>query len=222
MIMKENFKYNPDENRYDYYRISHCSRDLYLRKSRCADKLSFLKDISRALKTCERRKRVWNAFVWEPFKMRLQKSAELNGGKLVMHAKPTHSYTGDQDMWWQYEYSYHESFSAWTYCHHWIPEPSEKLNLKLGNTLYELSNKDQRVFGNKHFWLEHLLKQELERYVYSLYDYSWLRQHAYDEKLVKIILDDKEYWYKINMNKHGVPCWQNFIWRSAETEIVKL
>jgi hypothetical protein len=224
MNMKENFKYNPDENRYDYYRISHCSRDLYLRKGRCADKLSFLKDISRALETCERRYRVWDAFVWKPFEARLQKSAELNGGKLIMHTKPTHNYNGDQDMWWEYEYSYHENFKSWGYNQRWIKEPDEKLNLKLGNTLYELSTKSQRVFGNKRYWLEHFLKQELERYVYSMYDYSWLMEyyHLEKEKLIKIILADNEYWYKIVMNKHGVPCWQNFIWRSGETEVVQL
>jgi hypothetical protein len=205
---------------YEWYCLPYTKKkDFYFKKSRLSDRPQFIRSIATALQKIDGLERRWNTFVWKPFLEVLKKKAE--NGKLILHVKPTHDYTGDQSAWWEYTYSEDDRY-GWGYSFKWIDEPSEKLNHKFGEMLYRYDRYQRRRFNQKQFWLTELLKRELERYIYSLYDYAWLNKNASSGKIVKIQVLGLDYWYRIVYNKHGVACWENFIWQSNDITTVKL
>jgi hypothetical protein len=178
-----------------------------------------LNDMARAYQTAQRQDKEWDERVWFPFLDEI-KTRAVND-KIVLHAKPTHEYTGDQNKWWAWDYSKMDDRYGWGYSFDWIEEPNEKINHDLGQKLYEL-DRYQRKFGKRVFMLQKLLEKYLLEYVYRIYNYEWLYKNQFSGKLVKITLRGDEYWYHIAMNKHGVSTWENFIWQSNQTEEINL
>jgi hypothetical protein len=178
-----------------------------------------LNDMARAYQTAQRQDKEWDERVWFPFLDEI-KTRAVND-KIVLHAKPTHEYTGDQNKWWAWDYSKMDDRYGWRYSFDWIEEPNEKINHDLGQKLYEL-DRYQRKFGKRVFMLQKLLEKYLLEYVYRIYNYEWLYKNQFSGKSVKITLRGDEYWYRIAMNKHGVSTWENFIWQSNQTEEINL
>ena len=178
-----------------------------------------LNDMARAYQTAQRQDREWHERVWFPFLDEIE--ARAVNDKVILHAKPTHGYTGEQNEWWEYEYSNTNPRYGWIYSFDWIEEPKEKINHDLGQKLYDL-DRYQRKFGKRVFMLKKLLEKYLSKYVYRIYDYEWLYKNQFSGKIVKITLRGDEYWYRITTNRNGVPVWENFIWQSNQTEEINL
>jgi hypothetical protein len=192
---------------------------LLLRKEREKNLPHLLNDISRIYIAAQCQYEKWRNVVWNPLNEELKRLAVDD--KVFFHAKPTHTYTGEQDQWWLYEYSKSERPYGWSYSSKWVDEPAVKLNHELGQKFYEL-DRYQSKFGIRVYILEKILAYWLEKYLYSLYSYEWLNQNMFSEKIIKINLHGDEYWYKIQMSRHGVPLWKNFIWQSNNTEEIYL
>jgi hypothetical protein len=178
-----------------------------------------LNDMARAYQTAQRQDKEWDERVWFPFLEEIK--ARAVNDKIVLHCKPTHEYTGDQNKWWAWDYSKMDDRYGWGYSFNWIEEPKEKINHDLVQKLYEL-DRYQKKFGKRVFMLQKLLEKYLLIYMYRIYNYEWLVNNQFSGKLVKITLRGDEYWYHIAMNKHGVPTWENFIWQSNQTEEINL
>jgi hypothetical protein len=192
---------------------------LLLRKDRQRNLPQFLNDIARIYKKAQNQYENWRMTVWNPLHEELKSFSKDD--KVLFHAKPTHAYSGEQNQWWLYEYSKSPRPYGWSYSYKWVDEPEVKLHHELGQKFYDL-DRYQSKFGRRDYILEKILAYWLEKYVYSMYDYEWLHQNMYSEKLIKINLHNDEYWYKIEMNRHGVPLWKNFIWQSNNTEEINL
>lgn len=178
-----------------------------------------LNDMARAYQTAQRQDREWDERVWYPFLDEIK--ARAVDDKVILHANPTHEYTGEQCKWWEYEYSNINPRYGWGYSFNWIEEPPEKINYDLGQKLYDL-DRYQRKFGERVFMLQKLLEKYLLKYVYLIYDYQWLDKNQFSGKIMKITLRGDEYWYRIVANRNGVHVWENFIWQSNKTEEINL
>ena len=222
--MHETFKFDIEDQQafYDKYTSSYVE-GLYgrflIRRERENDLIAFVNDLVRAYKTAQRQYNNWRDNVWKPLCQEIEDLAVDN--KVLLHAKPTHKYKGDQTMWWAYRYSKLAPLYRWGYSFDWIDEPKEKINHELGQRLYDLDRYSKK-FSHREYVLKSLLGQYLSKYLYSLYDYQWLHDNQFSEKLVKFTLLGDEYWYRIAWNKSGVPVWENFIWQSSKAEEINL
>lgn len=193
---------------------------LLLKLSREEDLPKFLNDIAKAYKKAQRQYEDWRKKVWFPLLEEIQSLAVDD--KVLLHAKPTHDYTGDQNKWWLYKYSNSPKPYGWGYSFDWVDEePKEKLNYELGQKLYEL-DRYQEKFNTRVWVLKELLKKYLLKYIYDLYDLEWVTGHCYSNKLAKFNLQGDEYWYRIEFSRYGVPVWKNFIWQSNNTEEINI
>ena len=195
-------------------------KSLLLKLSREKDLPKFLNDIAKAYKKAQRQYDVWRKNVWFPLLDDIQSLAV--GDEVLLHAKPTHTYSGDGNKWWLYKYSNSPKPYGWGYSFDWVDEePEEKLNHELGQRLYEL-DKYQDKFTRRIWVLERLLKTYLRRYTYEVYDQCWVHENPFSEKIVKFKLQGDEYWYRIEFNLYGIPVWENFIWQTNNTEEIDL
>lgn len=189
-----------------------------VRKNRSGAK--YLNELSRAYQTAQRQYSDWREKNFNPIFDTLISLAV--DGKIICHAKPTHKYEMYRNHdWWEYSISDTPKM-GWGWSFNWIPEPEEKIHHELGQKLYELDQKSKK-YSRRRYILELVLKDELEKYLLSIYGYKWLDENQYKEdKLVKINLRGDQFWYRISRNRNGVPVWENFIWQSNKTEEINL
>ena len=204
---------------YTNIHVEGCKNRCLLRKKRFDNTKAFLSQLARAYKTAQRQYNQWRNDVWIPLFDQLKSLAV--DGVTKFHAKPTHEYRMYLDHdWWEYDLSESSPF-GWGYSFSWISEPDQKLHHELGQKFYHL-DQYQKKFSSREYTLEKILKQQLLDYVYELYNHEWLVQNQFSGKIIKIELQDDEYWYHIGMRNNGTPMWENFIWQSNDTEILKI
>lgn len=198
--------------------IENINGSFLIRKERLKNLNKYLINLARAYKTAQRQYEDWREKVWHPLHEQLKSFAVDNTVKF--HAKPTHDYKmyKNQD-WWQYTLSKSEPPYGWGYTFDWIEEPKEKLYHELGQKFYHL-DQYQKKFGHRVYTLEKLLKAKLYDFVFSKYNWKWLHDNQFSEKIIKIELLGDEYWFQIGRTKSGTPMWENFIWQSNQTETI--
>lgn len=191
-----------------------------VRRNRLENMSQYLLSLARAYKTAQRQYENWRETVWIPLFEEIQALAV--DGVVKFHAKPTHQYQMYENRnWWEYTLRKGEKPYGWGYSFDWIDEPKEKLHHSLGQKFYSL-DKYQSKFSNRTCILSKILKQYLLDFVYKKYDYQWLHDNQFSEKLVKIELLGDEYWFRIGRGRRGGVVWENFIWQNNQTETIKI
>lgn len=182
-----------------------------IRRERLADLPKCLNSISKAYQTTQRQRSEWDEKVWNPLWEEMKFSAVYE--QFQAHAKANGG-------WWLMTFSKTPTI-GWGWSFSWVEKPKKPVNLDFGQRFYD-ADEYSKKFSNRGYILGEILKSLLGSYVYRIYNYEWLENNQFSNKIIKINLNGDEYWYKIGRTRNGHPTWENFIWQNNKIEEINL
>lgn len=111
----------------------------------------------------------------------------------VVYAKPTHSYEPSGNFtFWRYEVYFEPRYKAWTFCWHWVEEPSKILHLDLGMALYKFDHGAFRSLYVRASMIRELLDSAL---IHHIRKHGAPPKNRNDYPQYQITVNGRDYWY---------------------------
>jgi hypothetical protein len=205
--------------KYDSYHVELNRSRFLVRKDRKADLSQQVRDFSRVYLKAKAQENVFYQStvvpIWDTIK-------QMDDGQGVILHVETDKESEYDENWKEYFFNKNE-YLGYSHSYKWIAEPLFKQNLELGKRFHE-SNKKLSFYNRREHILKGLFESVMNDLVYSKWDYKWLKEDRYRDtgKIVKIVVDNHNYWYRIEYTRHRHPIWKCFVWQDTKVETIDL
>ena len=127
----------------------------------------------------------------------------------IAHVKPTHKFESNQGInWWVYKISLNVKNLCYSF--DWIKEPDDKINLELGNKLYQIGKIIDKWHQRKH-----IAKTYLERAI------ELKIKNLQEGMCYCVIINEHDYWYRAVLQQFGNLSLKKIVWAEEGITIIK-